>query len=120
MACGMGFVQIINHQLPWQHVDCPSKIILFVCSEYVKLNTNSVADGVLNGGVGTIGWRDGSTEPGGNVKFSLFFDILFILLGVELLKLVGCPEKKTLSNNEQCGFAVNCNNDLIFITIKQK
>lgn len=55
MACGMGFVQIINHQLPWQHVDCPSKIVLFVCSEYVKLNTNSVPDGVLNGGVGTIG-----------------------------------------------------------------
>lgn len=35
-------------------------------------------DGVLNGGVGTIGCIDGSTEPGGKVKFNLFFDILLI------------------------------------------
>lgn len=38
--------------------------------------TYSVPDGVLNGGVGTIGAA--STEPGGNVKFNLFFDILLI------------------------------------------
>lgn len=41
--------------------------------------TYSVPDGVLNGGVGTIGAA--STEPGGNVKFNLFFDILLIVCG---------------------------------------
>lgn len=40
--------------------------------------TYSVPDGVLNGGVGTFGGFDASTEPGGNVKFNLFFDILLI------------------------------------------
>lgn len=40
-------------------------------------STYSVPDGVLNGGVGTIGAA--STEPGGNVKFNLFFDILLIV-----------------------------------------
>lgn len=44
--------------------------------------TYSVPDGVLNGGVGTIGCAVGSTEPGGNVKFSLFFDILLILTNI--------------------------------------
>lgn len=38
--------------------------------------TYSVPDGVLNGGVGTIGAA--STEPGGNVRFNLFFDILLM------------------------------------------
>lgn len=38
----------------------------------------SVPDGVLNGGVGTFGGFDASTEPGGNVKFNLFFDILLM------------------------------------------
>lgn len=43
--------------------------------------TYSVPDGVLNGGVGTIiCCGTGSTEPGGNVKFNLFFDILFIVM----------------------------------------
>lgn len=40
-------------------------------------------DGVLNGGVGTIGCIDGSTEPGGRVKFNLFFDILLIFCVLE-------------------------------------
>lgn len=44
------------------------------------MHAYSVPDGVLNGGVGTIGCIDGSTEPGGRVKFSLFFDILLIIL----------------------------------------
>lgn len=46
--------------------------------------THSVPDGVLNGGVGTIGCNDGSTEPGGRVKFSLFFDIL-LMVSMELI-----------------------------------
>lgn len=49
-------------------------------------STYSVPDGVLNGGVGTIGGAELSTDPGGNVKFNLFFDILLIAssLTVEL------------------------------------
>lgn len=42
------------------------------------MSTHSVPDGVLNGGVGTIGGIDASTEPGGSVRFNLFFDILLI------------------------------------------
>lgn len=45
----------------------------------LEIPTYSVPDGVLNGGVGTDGF-DASTEPGGNVRFNLFFDILLILL----------------------------------------
>lgn len=43
----------------------------------IETTTHSVPDGVLNGGVGTIG-ADWSTDPGGSVRFNLFFDILLI------------------------------------------
>lgn len=51
------------------------KFVALDCDE-----TYSVPDGVFwNGGVGTTDWGMGSTEPGGSVRFNLFFDILLIL-----------------------------------------
>lgn len=42
--------------------------------------THSVPDGVMrNGGVGTMD-GSGSTEPGGNVRFSLFLLILLMMM----------------------------------------
>ena len=42
------------------------------------IKTYSVPDGVLKGGVDTVTFA--STDPGGNVKFNLFFDIILIYL----------------------------------------
>lgn len=56
-----------------------TKWILWIKNNFIDLTTHSAADVALNGGVGTIGCIVGSTEPGGNVKFNLFFDILLIM-----------------------------------------
>lgn len=68
--------------------------------------TYSVPDGVLNGGVGTIGCIDGSTEPGGSVKFNLFFDILLISLVFNI-----DFTQQTLCTVDLSQFLVKINND---------
>lgn len=67
-----------------------SENITRLTNKTLQLNTHSVADGVVrNGGVGTTDWGTGSTEPGGRVKFSLFFDILLILFRIEIASIDG-------------------------------